>query len=218
MSVVGKNRNPLSYKNKDRRQSNFMYKDFSKSSSINSNFSECNFRFISFRGAKFKYCEFDRALFDGSEFIGTNLRGSHFSNAIFKDVIFNGAVLDKSNFTEAKFSNTIFYNTSINTAKGISKNTDGIIVFEKAISEDQFSKELITIIQDLRKNDYIRRSRTLHLKEGKVNTLYLMLLLHDFEEQPLIEGLRMLPNLISKPFYTLSYIKNILRKLADQSK
>ncbi len=213
MSLVGKNRKIFSYNNKDKRKSNFMYKDFEKSISYHSNFAESNFSFASLRAAKFKFCSFYGSTFVGTEFVGTNLRGSNFSNAVFNGAIFKAAVLDKANFRNATFENTIFISTSTKTAKHIDENTPGIIWIDRVPSENSFSKELVTVVENLRSNDIVRRSNVLHLKKGKINTIYLSVLLNTYTEAELIKAFTLLPEHLTTQFHTLSYLKKLLNKL-----
>lgn len=214
MSLEGKNRKIYSYNNVDRSDNNFMYKDFEKTNSYNSSFRKANFNFTSFRGAKMKFCDFSEASFIGSEFVGTNLRGSNFSGAYFQDAIFCVTVLDKAIFKNAKFENCFFVSTGISRTKNFPSECDGIIFLDSYPSTDIFSNELLQIVEGLRSNDIIRRSHTLHLKKGKVNTLSLHILLQSYSEDDLISMLPQVPQRLTTQFYTLSYLRNLLKKMA----
>ena len=58
-------------------------------------------------------------------------------------------------------------------------------------------------------------SNTLHLKHGKINTLSLMILLKSYSEKELVQLLPMIISLIEVQFYTLSYLKRLLKKVAQ---
>lgn len=212
MSLEGKNRKVFSYNNEDRRGSNFMYKNFEKCNSYHTNFCDTNFNYASLRGAKMKYCNFSGASFVGTEFVGTNLRGSNFCNAHFEDAIFNATVLDNTIFKNATFQNCYFINTGIGKAKCFPENSSGITFFSLYPATENFSEKLIQIVESLRENDIIRRSHTLHLKGGKINTLSLFILIQSFSEEDLIARLPKIPNLLTGQFYTLSYLERLLKK------
>ncbi len=213
MSLEGKNRKIFSYNNVDRCNCNFMYKDFEKTNSYHSSFRQANFNFSSLRGAKMKFCDFSGASFIGTEFVGTNLRGSNFSNACFKDAIFHSTVLDKAIFDNASFENCYFVCTGISTTKKFPQDCTGITFLASLPSADGFSNELLQVVEELRANDLICRSHTLHLKKGKVNTLSLQILLESFSPDDLICLLPKVPQQLTSQFYTLSYLRKLLKKM-----
>lgn len=215
MSCVGKNRAIFSYKSADRKKSNFMYKDFEKSESYCSDFSECNFNYATLRAAKLKFCNFNNSTFIGTEFIGTNLRGSSFKNSVFKDTIFNATQFDKADFYGATFDNVYFLCSNMNSAKNLNIDTSNVTILTKMPDVKEFSSELLDITEKLRDNDIIRRSKVLHLKKKKINTLSLSILKLDFSEDILIKGLPLLANKITVQFYTISYLKKQLMKLVE---
>ena len=88
MSLAGKNRKLFSYNNSEHIGNQFIFKDFEKTKSYNTNFSTSLFKGVSFRGAHLKYCSFKSCTFYDSDFIGTNLRGSNFTGAHFLNCIF----------------------------------------------------------------------------------------------------------------------------------
>lgn len=211
MSLKGKNRAIFSYNNVDRNESNFVYKDFEKTRSYHSSFVGAKFTGISFRAAHMKYCNFSSSVFQDSDFVGTNLRGSIFSGVHFKNCIFVASVLDKTNFKNATFENCYLVATGVKTAKNFPANCDGLIILPSLPPQDSITYELRTSIESLRDNDLIRRSNTLHGKNGKVNTLTIMVLHNDYTDEELIRYLPMLPQYVSSQFYTVSYLKTMLK-------
>lgn len=101
----------FSYKDFERKDRNFMYKDFSNSKSIHSNFTRSCFDYARFYKAHMKYCGFNGCSFNWIEFKSCNFRGSRFKGAIFKNVVFNTCVLTNSNFEGAVFENVYFLNS-----------------------------------------------------------------------------------------------------------
>lgn len=215
MSLIGKNKDFYSYRNECRIGANFQYKDFEKTKSYNTNFSKSNFNYASLRAAQMKYCNFNEASFVETEFIGTNIKGSCFKGAIFKNAIFKSVVMDKTDFTGAELVNCIFCNTRFTNVKGLNISNSRII--DKCPELREYSQELLNTIQDLRANDIIRRSNTLHLKNNKINTLYLQELLGDFSQYELVVLLKLLPRYLTTQFYTLSYLKKLLTKIKKET-
>ena len=214
MSLAGKNRKLFSYNNESRRESSFLYKDFEKTKSYHTDFGKAIFSYASLRAASMKFCNFNGAIFNGTEFVGTNLRGSSFKGASFKDAIFISTTLDKTDFTGAIFDNCIFCGTKIDGVKGLDSTAVGINIITEKPSVNEFSAELIDVIQKLRSNDTIRKSHTLHTKKNGINTIYLSDLLKEYTEEELIKMLPQVERFISTQFYTLSYLKVLLNKVA----
>lgn len=212
MSLVGKNRAVFSYNNATKQNSNFMYKDFEKTKSYHTNFENAHFAGTSLRAARMKYCNFTNCVFTGTEFIGTNLRGSKFICAKFIDCIFSGVVLDKANFKGATFSNCYIVGVSGKSAYNFPNNLSGNIVLSTMPPQKAIDNQLNTIIESLREQDYIRRSHTLHLKGGKVNTLTIMILREKYSNDQLIHLLPLLPQFVTTQFYTVSHLKALLKK------
>lgn len=217
MSLIGKNRALYSYNNKDRHESNFMYKDFEKTKSYNTSFVDAKFIGTSLRAAQMKFCDFSRCEFQGVDFVGTNLRGSKFIDASFRDCIFVATVLDRTNFKNATFENCYFVGAGIKSAKNFPEESEGLCVLSSQPAQESVSMELRQTIEELRENDIVRRSNTLHLKKGRVNTLTLMILEKDYTEEELLHYLPMIPKLVSTQFYTVSYLKTLLKKAAKAS-
>lgn len=217
MSLKGKNRAIYSYNNVDKSGSNFMYKDFEKTKSYLSNFKDTSFDYVSLRAAHMKFCNFDGASFIGTEFIGTNLRGSTFKGGKFNGTIFNGAVLDRTNFLGATFKDCSVIATGVSSARNFPNNCPGITCLDSMPNMEEFSTQLLKVVEGLRENDIIRRSNVLHRKGKKLNTLSLMILLESYSEGELIELFKGVQNSLTTQFYTLSYLKMLLKKVAQSS-
>ena len=117
-------------------------------------------------------------------------------------------------FENAKFENCYFVSTGISKTRKFPLDCTGITFFHTPPAADTFSDELLQVVEELRSNDIIRRSHTLHLKKGKVNTLSLHILLQSYSEDDLIALLPQVPQYLATQFYTLSYLKNLLKKIA----
>lgn len=201
----------LNYKNAEKLNKNFMYKDLKRSHCYDCDFSGSNFDFTSFRGAHFKSCNFYGASFKAAEFVGTNLKKSRFKKARFEDVIFEGVNLDGADFAGAVFRNTIFVGTDVTKAKNLNTISVNIKVYD-ALPELEMSEELQAAIQEAMTNKHIKASRVLDTKDGAINTLNIMRLLEQFNEATLIKGFKLMKNKIDNEFCTLSYLIKFLAK------
>lgn len=200
------------YDNAEKTNKNFIYKNLKRSKCYNCNFSNSNFDYSSLRGAHFKKCNFFRCSFKGAEFIGSNLKGCKFKEAKFEDTIFEGVNLDGVDFIDAKFKNTIFVDSDITKAKNLSENTKGIRVFD-SMPELEINDEQEKLIFSIMENEFIKKSRIFDTKDGKINTLTLMILNEKFDEKTLIEGLHYIKYEIQRDFHTLSYIIRLIENM-----
>lgn len=205
----------FNYKNATKTNKNFMYKDLRRSHCYDCDFSSSNFDFTSFRGAHFKSCNFFGASFKAAEFVGANLKKSRFRKARFEDVIFEGANLEGVDFEGAVFRNTIFVGTDVSKAKNLNTISVNIKIYDEMPSLEM-SDELIKAVGVAMENKYVKTSRVLDTKEGKVNALSMMRLLEQFDETTLIKGLELMKGKIDNDFCTLSYLIKFLAKHEEQ--
>lgn len=193
------------YNNIEKKDKNFMYKNLARSNCYNCDFSNSNFDYVSFRGAHFKSSNFFECSFKYAEFIGTNLKDSEFKSAVFENAIFDSAKLEGVNFKDAKFINTIFLSTDVSNAKNLDIKSSGIRIFDE-MPQMEISEELRNVIQNALKNKYIKAARVFDTKDGDFNMLNIMILLENFDQETLINGLNLISTQLDREFYTLSYI------------
>lgn len=199
----------LKYNKAKKMDKNFMYQDLKRSNCYNTDFSNSNFNFTSLRGAHFKSCNFYGCSFKSSEIIGANLKKSKFKNAKFENTVFEGVNLEEVDFSGAKFKNVIFFNTDVTKAKSLNINSPQIKVYEK-MPIIEISERLENSIKFAMENKYVKNSRTLDTKDGGINFISIIILLDNFKEKQLIDGLMLIGERIDKEFCTLSYIiKNL---------
>ncbi len=201
----------INYKNAEKTNKNFMYQDLRRSHCYDCDFSGSNFDFTSFRGAHFKSCNFYGASFKAAEFVGSNLKKSRFKKARFEDVVFEGANLDGVDFAGAVFKNVIFVGTDVTKAKNLNTISVNIKIYEEAPTLEM-SKPLKEAVALAMENKYVKASRVLDTKEGDINTISMMRLLGQFEEETLIKGLTLMKGKIDNDFCTLSYLIKFLAK------
>jgi len=215
MAINKKTSNHVSYKNAVKLNKNFMYKDFKRNSCYDSDFSGSNFDYTSFRGAHFKACNFFECTFKSAEFVGTNFKKSKFKKAKFENTLFESVNLDGVDFKGAEFKNTIFLSTDLTKAENLNLEKADVKIFtEMPLLE--MSEGLETAVKDVMKNEYVKAARVLDTKDGSMNTLSIMILLENFDEETLIKGFNMMSSKLDKGFCTLSYIINSLRTYESQ--
>lgn len=202
----------FNYENVEKKDKNFMYQNLEKSNCYNCNFSGSNFDYVNFRGAHFKSCSFLKCSFKFAEFIGSNFKKSNFKNAKFENTIFDSVRLDNVDFKDAKFINTIFVATDVSKAKNLDTTNPEIRVYDE-MPTLEISEELKNVALNTLNNKYVKNSRVLDTRDGKVNTLSLMILLENFDEETLINGLNFITNELDRDFYTLSYLIKFIQNM-----
>jgi uncharacterized protein YjbI with pentapeptide repeats len=202
----------FNYNNIEKKDKNFMYKNLERSNCYNCDFSGSNFDYASFRGAHFKSTNFFKCSFKWAEFIGTNLKDSDFKNAVFENTVFDSVKLEGVNFKDAEFINTIFLSTNVDNAKNLNTKIPGIRIFNE-MPQLEISEELRNAALNAMKNKYIKAARVLDTKDGSPNLLNIMILLENFQEEKLIEGLNLITTQLDRDFYTLSYIIRFIQNM-----
>jgi len=207
----------FNYNNIEKMNKNFMYQNLQKSKCFNSKFDLSKFDYVSFRGAHLKSCSFVECSFKGTEFIGSNLKGSNFRKAIFENAIFEGARLNDANFEGAVFINTIFVGSTVEDAKNLDLDQEGIRLYDQ-MPELEISDTLQVAVESVMANEFVKRSRTLDTKDKTLNTISLMILLEAYDEATLIKGFEIMGDYIDRDFYALSYITKLIGKLVKEEK
>ena len=208
------NNGNFNYENIEKKDKNFMYKNLEKSNCYNCNFSGSNFDYVNFRGAHFKSTSFLNCSFKWAEFIGTNFKKSNFKNANFENTIFDSVRIDGVDFKNAKFKNTIFISTDISKARNLNINNPEIRVFDE-MPKIEISEELKNAALNSFNNKFVKASRVLDTKEGNLNYLNIMILLENFDEKTLIDGLNYITDTLNRDFYTLSYLIKFIKNMPN---
>lgn len=205
----------FNYKNAQKLNKNFMYKDLKRSNCYDTDFTHSNFDYTSFRGAHFKSCNFFECTFKSAEFVGTNLKKSKFKKAKFENTLFEAVNLEGADFRDAEFKNTIFLATDLTKAQNLNLKKADVKIFDE-MPKLEMSQELEKAVREAMQNEYVKAARVLDTKEGEMNTLSVMILLENFDEKTLIKGFNRINNELDKKFCTLSYIINLLRSYKSQ--
>ena len=203
-----------SYKCKDASKKLFQNKNFNKTESYNSKFTDSTFQNTSLVGAKFKFCNLNGVFFENCLIQGALFRKSSMGNVKFKNCIIISTKFDRTSLKTCLFENSVVLSSAIGdiTTKSNIANTD---IIQEYYGEDEFSDDLLEQVELLRSNQYINRSSVLHRKRGKINTISVKLLVQKFGEEVLISRLPDLVYEVNRDFYTLSYLIAILHKDND---
>ena len=154
-------------------------KFFSKALCYRAIFTKMKFYNVNFKGAILTHCSFKNSIFYRVEFLGTNLKKSNFSNAKFQNCIFSATLLKNTNFTNADFKNCIFININITNAKNMRIDPKNNI-FLSTHSMPFIDEELTTLLNTFRFHPKLHNYRVLHLKNGKLNSLTIRIILSHF--------------------------------------
>lgn len=200
----------LRYNKAQKLNKNFMYQDLKRSNCYNSDFSNSNFNFTSLRGAQFKSCNFYGCTFKSAELVATNLKKTKFAKAKFENAVFEACNLEGADFSGATFKNTIFLNTDISKALNLNIKESEVKIFDE-MPTVEMSERLENSIKLAIENKFVKKSRTLDTKDGGINNISVIILLENFKEKQLIEGLTLLSERMDKEFCTLSYIIKTLQ-------
>lgn len=202
----------FNFNNIEKIGKNFMYHNLTKSKCYNSNFSNSNFDYVCFRGAHMKSCFFAGCSFTGAEFVGSNLKESKFAEAKFENTVFESVKLEGADFKDAVFKNTIFLASNLEGVKNLNLEDENIRVFETMPQADM-SDALRQAVEKAMENKYVKKARVLDTREGKINDLSVIILLENFDEETLINGLNSVDAHIDRDFFTLSFIIKLINKL-----
>lgn len=216
----------FSYKNADRRERNFWYKNFAYSDTYRTAFTHSKFLGNNFHRAKFKYCNFNGCTFQFVEFSSVNFRGSKFKGARFENVVFNSCVFPNVNVQNAVFHNVYFINSSIKKAGGQPLFENIYTINSKELCVE-VTQGVIKSLERCEKNDYIYESGTLHSsKSGKVyfinekgeqifyraNGINIQRLLDNFSCEEIEQALNEAAENITRDFSSLSYYLPYFKK------
>lgn len=80
----------------------------------------------------------------------------------------------------------------------------------------EMSDERIDAINLAMLNIHVKNSRVLDTKEGKINTISIMVLLEKFNERNVISGLKLISEKIDRDFCTISYIIKAINSFRNE--
>lgn len=129
---------------------------------------------------------------------------------------FSECIINSCNLERCKIEGITFHNCYIISSdsfiRGLAPSQiTNSRLFNTFPDNDDFNPALIEVVQNLRTNDFVRRSSVLHRKMNRIDTVALSYLLDRFDEDFLIEQLPHVCMKIERDFHTVSYIDKLLR-------
>ena len=185
----------------------------SKSICYKAIFSNVSFYNVNFKGAILTSCSFKDATFNNVEFLGTNLKKSNLKNATFKNCIFSAALLTGANFKGSKFENCIFANINFTTAKDLQINDGNEIISVHSIPT--IEADFLELLNSFKFNQYLQNTRVLHLKNGKLNSLTLHILISQLGIEKCKKGLKNLNVFLSSNVITAYQLCDLIDKASS---
>ena len=210
MAIKNNQKQRYSYFCHDSRNSYFLNKNFNKTNSFKTNFSNSKFSNCGLVSAKFKFCSFYNVIFDNCYIRGALFKKCNLINTNFRNCIVSSSVFERSKLNNCQFIDCIVLDKNQLLDSCQFCNTERLSCFPY---EKQFDSRLLREVRTLRENFFIRRSTILHRKKGKLETVSIKYLCRVFGESFLIQNISKLSTLITKEFYSLSYIITMLNKI-----
>lgn len=217
MITSKRSNNQISYSHKEKRDMDFTSKDLRRSNCFQCDFSGSRFDQTSFRGAQFKGCKFNGCTFNGAELVAVNFKKSSFKQVVFENTLFDSVNLEGADFEGATFKNVIFVGTDMSQALHLELAGQSVKVFDE-MPEFEMNKRLEKAAAVAMKNEFVKYARVLDTKEGQISPISMMRLLEMFDEQTLIQGLKMIKDEITEDFCTLTTIIEAIKVMAESNK
>jgi hypothetical protein len=183
----------------------------SKSRMYNVSFKNQKINNVNFKGAIITKSSFKGAIITNCEFLGTNLSKCSFKNAKFVNCVFMGAKLSYANFDGASFENVIFVTQKTSDCYHIFFANESNTVIKKIIPLS-LTEELKSVIDEYHERSKDRITHILKLTEKKYNSLHISILLKDYSEEQITNGLSLLIKKNQYDFPTIYALKKSLAK------
>lgn len=181
----------------------------SKSRMYNVSFKNQKINNVNFKGAIITKSSFKGAIITNCEFLGTNLSKCSFKNAKFVNCVFMGAKLSYANFDGASFENVIFVTQKTSDCYHIFFANESNTVIKKIIPLS-LTEELKSVIDEYHERSKDRITHILKLTEKKYNSLHISILLKDYSEEQITNGLSLLIKKNQYDFPTIYALKKSL--------
>ena len=136
------------------------------------------FEYINFRGTHFSKCTFKNAFFKGCDFWGTTFKKCKFGNAVFQDCVFQGCKFNSCDFSGAKLQYSAIVNTNTDECKDLVPEDTTVVL--KEYPEVDFSEKMEELLENLKGNKDLRKTKVFWISDNKPNNLNLFLLLRKY--------------------------------------
>lgn len=132
-----------------------------------------SFEYINFRGVYFSKSTFKNAFFKGCDFWGTTFKKCKFNNAVFQ-----GCKLNNCDFSGAKLQYSAIVNTNTDECKDLVLEDTTVVL--KEYPEVDFSEKMKELLENLKENKDLRKTKVFWISDKKPNNLNLFLLLRKY--------------------------------------
>lgn len=200
---------------KVKKMRSMRYRYLSKSIFVNCKGDNESFEGINFRGAHFSRSSFNNALFKNCDFWGTTFKKCKFKNAIFMDCVFQGCKFKNCDFAGGDLQYSAIVNTNIKECKGIElgETTEMLNQYPKM----EYSEELMSVLESLKNNKDLLKTKVLWISSKKPNHLNLYLLLRKNNEAQIVDYLKCLTEKEKKRLITYGCCSMGLHKFKKSS-
>lgn len=206
----------ISYKGKKKKFIKSLYDRYlAKSQFVNCDARKKEFLYVNFRGSMFKGVNFQNSLIKGCDFWGTTFRNCDFRNVTIDGCVFMACKFYNCKFSDASIVFTTIVNTSLSTCHDIKISTNSKVY--KSYPQVILSKEMQSVIDSLKINKIIRKTKILYLSDSKYNHLNLFLLYKKFSENIIVLFLSQLNDNSSRQINTYKKLELSLRNFYKNS-
>ena len=152
----------ISYKGKKKKFIKSLYNRYlAKSQFVNCDARKKEFLYVNFRGSIFKGINFQNSLIKGCDFWGTTFRNCDFRNVTIDGCVFMACKFYNCKFSDASIVFTTIVNTSLSACHDIKISTNSKVY--KSYPQVMISKEMESVIDSLKMNKIIRKTKILYL-------------------------------------------------------
>ena len=206
----------ISYKGKKKKFIKSLYDRYlAKSQFVNCDAKKKEFLYVNFRGSIFKGVNFQNSLIKGCDFWGTTFRNCDFRNVTIDGCVFMACKFYNCKFSGASIVFTTIVNTSLSACHDIKISTNSKVY--KSYPQVIISKEMQSVIDSLKINKIIRKTKILYLSDSKYNHLNLFLLYKKFSENIIVLFLSQLNYNSSRQINTYKKLELSLRNFYKNS-
>lgn len=174
-----------------------------------------SYEYINFRGSHLSKSTFKNATFKGCDFWGTTFRKCKFNGAVFQDCVFQGCKFNDCDFTDTKIQYSAIVNTNTDGCKGIMPEASTIVL--KTYPDIEIPERLKELIEGLKENKDLRKTKVLWISDKKPNYLNLFLIMRKYSDDLVEEYFEKLTNQEAKKLTTYGSINSGLNKFRKSS-
>lgn len=139
-----------------------------------------SYEYVNFRGAHFSRSAYRKAHFKGCDFWGTTFKKCKFNDTVFQDCVFQGCKFKDCDFTGAKIQYSAIVNTNTEECKGLVWDASTVLL--KQYPEVECTKEFLAVLENMKTDPDLRKTKVLWISDKKLNHLNLFMLRRKYSE------------------------------------